>query len=55
MGHVAKADGRVSEQEIQAARAVMSELRLQPAQVQVAIACFTEGKAPQFALNPHAR
>ena len=51
MGHVAKADGRVSEQEIQAARAVMSELRLQPAQVQVAIACFTEGKAPQFALN----
>jgi DnaJ like chaperone protein len=51
MGHVAKADGRVSEQEIQAARAVMSELRLQPAQVQVAIACFTEGKAPQFALG----
>jgi DnaJ like chaperone protein len=51
MGHVAKADGRVSEQEIQAARAVMSELRLQPAQVQVAIACFTEGKAAQFALN----
>ncbi|MEJ0006368.1 MAG: co-chaperone DjlA [Steroidobacteraceae bacterium] len=46
-----KADGRVSEQEIQAARAVMSELRLQPAQVQVAIACFTQGKAPQFALN----
>jgi len=51
MGHVAKADGRVSEREIQAARAVMSELRLQPAQVQVAIACFTEGKAPQFAVN----
>ncbi len=50
MGHVAKADGRVSEQEIQAARAVMSELRLQPAQVQVAIACFTRGKSPQFAL-----
>jgi DnaJ like chaperone protein len=51
MGHVAKADGRVTEQEIQAARAVMSELRLQPAQVQVAIACFTDGKASQFALN----
>jgi len=51
MGHVAKADGRVSEQEIQAARAVMSELRLQPAQVRVAIACFTEGKAPQFAVG----
>jgi DnaJ like chaperone protein len=50
MGHVAKADGRVSEQEIQAARAVMSQLRLTPDQVQVAIACFTQGKAPQFAL-----
>ncbi len=50
MGHVAKADGRVSEQEIQAARAVMSEFRLQPAQVQVAIECFTRGKSPQFAL-----
>jgi DnaJ like chaperone protein len=50
MGHVAKADGRVSEQEIQAARAVMSQLRLTPEQVHVAIACFTAGKARQFAL-----
>jgi len=48
MGHVAKADGRVSEQEIQAARAVMAQLRLTPEQVQVAIACFTQGKSPQF-------
>jgi DnaJ like chaperone protein len=52
MGHVAKADGRVSEQEIQAARAVMSELRLTPDQVQVAIACFTQGKSAQFVLRP---
>jgi DnaJ like chaperone protein len=51
MGHVAKADGRVSEQEIQAARAVMSQLRLTPEQVQVAIACFTEGKSAQFSLD----
>ena len=51
MGHVAKADGRVSEQEIQAARAVMSQLRLNPEQVQVAIACFTEGKSAQFSLD----
>ena len=50
MGHVAKADGRVSEQEIQAARAVMSQLRLTPEQVRVAIACFTEGKTPPFAV-----
>ena len=52
MGHVAKADGRVSEQEIQAARAVMSDLRLTPEQVQVAIGCFTAGKAAQFELGP---
>jgi DnaJ like chaperone protein len=51
MGHVAKADGRVSEQEIQAARAVMSELRLTPEQVRVAIECFTQGKSQQFALG----
>jgi DnaJ like chaperone protein len=51
MGHVAKADGRVSEQEIQAARAVMSQLRLSTEQVQVAIACFTEGKSAQFSLD----
>src|ERR1700722_3038130 len=51
MGHVARADGRVSEQEIRAARAVMSELRLTPDQVAVAIDCFTQGKSPQFALG----
>jgi len=50
MGHVAKADGRVSEQEIAAARAVMSELRLDAAQVRAAIAQFTIGKQPSFDL-----
>lgn len=50
MGHVAKADGRVSELEIAAARAVMSDLRLAPAQVQAAIGYFTEGKHAQFNL-----
>ena len=48
MGYLAKADGRVSELEISAARAVMSELRLNAAQVQEAIACFTSGKQPDF-------
>lgn len=48
MGYLAKADGRVSEQEIAAARAVMNELRLNGAQVQEAIACFTAGKSPGF-------
>lgn len=51
MGHVAKADGRVSEQEINAARAVMAALRLNAAQVQQAIGYFGEGKHPAFDLE----
>jgi DnaJ like chaperone protein len=51
MGHIAKADGRVSEQEIASARAVMAELRLDEAQVRAAIAHFTRGKQPDFALD----
>jgi len=51
MGLVAKADGRVSELEIAAARGVMAELRLNASQVQEAIACFTAGKQPGFALE----
>jgi DnaJ like chaperone protein len=48
MGYLAKADGRVTELEIAAARGVMAELRLTPAQVQEAIGCFSEGKQPYF-------
>ena len=59
MGHIAKAHGRVSEQDIEAARSVMAELRLDPAQVRAAIAHFTAGKRPGFtldaALSPLAR
>ena len=44
MGYLAKADGRVTEREISAARGVMSELRLNAQQVQAAIHYFTEGK-----------
>jgi DnaJ like chaperone protein len=51
MGHIAKAHGRVSEEDIEAARAVMAELRLDPAQVHTAIAHFTAGKQPGFALD----
>jgi DnaJ like chaperone protein len=51
MGHVAKSDGRVSEREIEAARGVMAELRLQPAQVRAAIEYFTAGKTTGFDLN----
>ncbi len=48
MGHVAKADGRVSEREIEAARSVMREFRLTPAQVDAAIDCFSRGKQPDY-------
>jgi DnaJ like chaperone protein len=51
MGYLAKADGRVSELEISAARGVMEELRLNAAQVREAIDCFTAGKQPDFDLG----
>ncbi len=48
MGHLAKADGRVSEQEIAAARGVMTALRLDGHQVAAAINEFTRGKHSSF-------
>lgn len=51
MGHVAKSDGRVSEQEIAAARQVMADLRLDGAQIHAAIGFFTRGKSPDFDLD----
>src|SRR5689334_14800932 len=51
MGHMAKADGHVSEEEIRAARAMMSELRLGEAEVRQAIELFTQGKARDFPLD----
>jgi len=48
MGYLAKADGRVSEREIAAARGVMSDLRLNAQQVQAAIDYFTVGKQGTF-------
>ncbi len=49
MGHLAKIDGRVSEEEVDAARRVMQAMRLSPDQVQSAIAYFTEGKQADYA------
>ncbi|HEV2287239.1 MAG TPA: co-chaperone DjlA [Steroidobacteraceae bacterium] len=51
MGYLAKADGHVSEQEIAAARAVMTDLRLDAAQVRHAIALYTAGKHSDFDLD----
>jgi DnaJ like chaperone protein len=48
MGHVAKADGRVSEAEIGAARNLMQELRLGPREVDAAIECFRFGKSAGY-------
>lgn len=51
MGHMAKVDGRVSEEEIQTARRIMHGMRLNPEQVQQAIDHFTAGKQPDYPLN----
>jgi DnaJ like chaperone protein len=48
MGHVAKADGRVSEAEIAAARRLMQEFQLGPDDTAAAMNCFRAGKSPQF-------
>jgi DnaJ like chaperone protein len=51
MGHVAKADGRVSEAEIDAARRLMQEFELGPADTAAAINCFRTGKSASFDAN----
>ena len=51
MGHIAKADGRVSQEEIHAARAVMNDFRLNDQDVQRAIDCFTRGKSAAYPLD----
>ena len=48
MGYLAKVDGRVSEEEIGAARSVMRQMGLGPAEVGRAIDCFTRGKQPGY-------
>jgi DnaJ like chaperone protein len=51
MGHLAKADGRVSEREIALAASVMARLQLSAGQRRAAIASFNQGKSPAFALD----
>jgi DnaJ like chaperone protein len=50
MGHLAKADGRVTEDEIRAARSIMHRLDLGAAETRQAMASFETGKSPSFAL-----
>ncbi|WP_303905121.1 co-chaperone DjlA [Thiohalomonas denitrificans] len=51
MGRLAKADGRVSRQEISFAQAVMQQMALQPEQKKVAIDLFRQGKEDDFDLE----
>ncbi|HUL83257.1 MAG TPA: co-chaperone DjlA [Gammaproteobacteria bacterium] len=50
MGRVAKIDGRVSEDEVRAARAIMHGMRLTADQVDAAIERFTSGKGDDYPL-----
>ncbi|MGK0298221.1 MAG: DnaJ like chaperone protein, partial [Gammaproteobacteria bacterium] len=51
MGHVCKADGTVSEDEINAAKQVMDHMALNPDQKKAAMALFNEGKKTNFPLD----
>lgn len=55
MGHLAKVDGRVTEDEIRSARRVMHRLSLNPAAVRRAIIWFDAGKTNGFPLLKHTR
>lgn len=51
MGHIAKADGRISEAEIQIAREIMTRMQLPPNVKKTAIHLFNIGKEPHFAFE----
>ncbi len=51
MGHVAKADGHVSAQEIAAAKNIMAQMQLSADQREAAIQFFDQGKAADFPLE----
>lgn len=51
MGHLAKADGRVSPDEIKMAEALMAQMSLSSEMRQTAIHLFNEGKAEDFPLD----
>lgn len=51
MGHLAKADGRVTEHEIQMAKSVMQQMSLNEQQRKVAMDLFNKGKESDFPLD----
>jgi DnaJ like chaperone protein len=52
MGKLAKADGRVSEREIELARMVMDRMGLDENQRKEAMRLFNEGKSPEYDIMP---
>lgn len=48
MGYIAKADGKVSRDEISLAEQVMAQMQLQAAQRKLAVSLFEQGKQPAF-------
>lgn len=51
MGHICKADGRVTPDEISTAKMIMSQMSMSPSQKDAAIALFNEGKKDDFPLE----
>jgi len=51
MGHIAKADGRVSRDEIELAEQLMGQMQLDSAQRKLARALFDQGKQPGFQIE----
>ncbi len=51
MGHIAKADGHVSKQEISAARNIMAQMQLSEPQRKAAMKFFEQGKSSDFPLE----
>lgn len=51
LGHLAKADGRVSEDEIQTARSIMQQMRLNEEQKKQAMSFFSHGKDSNFQID----
>jgi DnaJ like chaperone protein len=55
LGHVAKADGRISSDEIAQAEALMDKMNLDPAARQSAIDLFKRGASPDFSIDSTMR
>jgi DnaJ like chaperone protein len=51
MGHIAKADGKVTQQEIQVAEGIFNHMNFQPEQRAAAIELFNKGKQDDFVLQ----